>query len=489
VRIDKLARPRLRRARAWAWARLPELAILLVGVALRLTMATGFDVRAGFDFPAHWGYITYVTEHHALPSLMFNTASYHPPLYYVITALLIAAGFGPGALGWLAALLGIARLAIVWAGLERWLPESRLARCCALAAAAVLPASVQLDGMITNETLFALLAALVLLVAPKAVLAIREGRLAPVVTLAILLGLAFLTKVSASVFLLAIVAVVVIEIARAPRPLAALRARARPLIVGAALVSALAGWFFVRNQVLYGKPAPTGYDGWAKAVQEPYEAIPCLDRRTLGFFVGFDRRVFADPYSPVGYTPQPRFLSVLLATTFVDYYNYQLARTEAPQTSLQRHWRSLPPRGVELAGWSVVGGAVLAVLTLLAWVAAWRRTWKDPADPRLVLLLAVALGLLGQLHFAVKYPNDSYGPIKGTYLQFVAPVAFGLYGLAVAWLWRRRWTRPGALIAMAALGLVLVYISYCRWPRERAGTGGAAPFWTGRAPPARTGSK
>ncbi len=476
--VDQVAaRARLQRARAWARARIPELTIFAAGVVLRLSMATGYDVRTGFDFSAHWTYVRYVAEHHALPPLNLDTATYHPPLYYALAALLIAAGLGLGALGWLAALLGIARLGVVWAALERWLPETRLGRCVALATAAVLPASLQLDGMITNETLFALLSALVLLRAPAAVVAWRDGRRGPVLGLAVLLGLALLAKVSATALVLAVGAAVALEIARADRPLAALRARAGLLAAAAAIVVGLSGWFFVRNQILYGKPAPTGYDGWAKAVQAPYEKIPYLDRRTLGFFVGFDPAVFREPYFANGYFPNARFASVLVASTFVDYYSCRFARTETADTPLRRHGRPLPPLGVVLGALSTCGGAVLAGLTLLAFAAVLRRLWRDRADPRLVLLAALAFGLLGQLHFAIKYPNDTFGPIKGSYLQFVAPVACGLYGLAIAWLWRRRWGRAVGVVALGALALVALYTGYCRWPRERPGVGGQAPFF------------
>jgi hypothetical protein len=51
------------------------------------------------------------------------------------------------------------RLLLIWVALERWLPESRVARRVALALAAVLPSSAHLDGMITNETLLMLLSA------------------------------------------------------------------------------------------------------------------------------------------------------------------------------------------------------------------------------------------------------------------------------------------------------------------------------------------
>ena len=67
-----------------------------------------------------------------------------------------------------------------------------------------------------------------------------------------------------------------------------------------------------------------------------------------------------------------------------------------------------------------------------------RQREAGATDPRFALLLMPLGALLGQLHFATKYPNDNFGPIKGAYLQFVAPVLCALFGVGVDWMWRRR---------------------------------------------------
>jgi hypothetical protein len=65
VGIDQVAAPRARGR--WARARIPELAILAVGVLLRLSMALWYDARVGYDFNAHWPFIQYIATQHALP--------------------------------------------------------------------------------------------------------------------------------------------------------------------------------------------------------------------------------------------------------------------------------------------------------------------------------------------------------------------------------------------------------------------------------------
>lgn len=442
-------------------------------------MATTHDARIGFDFNGHWPYIEYIAAHHALAPLNLSAVSYHPPLYHVIAALLVGNGLGPGALGWLGVLLGTARLIVIWVGLERWLPESRLARVVALFTAAVLPAAVQLDGLVTNEPLSTLFCALAIVAAPKAIEGLRTGQVAPLAWLALWLGLALITKISALVLIVALLIAIVIDLARSADPWwSGWRLRWKPLAVGVSLMTALSGWFFVRNQVLYGQLAPTGYDGTLKPNQAPYEKIPYLQRRPSAFFFGWAPAVFGSPYAPSGYVPEPRFFPVLVASTFSDFYLYEFAARDANTPLLAGSRRPIPRLAFILSCLSTIGGTILAALALAAWLGGWRALRTRPPDRRLVLLLMPLLAVVGQMHFSTKYPNDNFGTIKGTYMQFVAPILFGLTGMAVAWMWRRTWARAGAIVAIGALSLVTVYTIDCRWPRFGPGASGAAPFFS-----------
>jgi hypothetical protein len=452
-----LARGRV--ALGWVARRAPELAALLAGVALRVSMAETYDARLGFDFGAHWGYVQSLVQQGRLPAWDLSAASYQPPLYYGLAGLLGRAGLDVGGLAWLGAVLGTVRLVITWMALERWLPGSRLARVVALWTAALIPAAVQMDGMVANETLSTLFCAGAILAAPAAVEGARRGSAGPAIKLAAWLALALVTKPSGMVLLVAALMAFGIDAWRRGEAwLPALRRRARPLVAGAATLVVLSGWSFARSRAVSGKLVPTSYDGFAKGVQAPYESTPYLDRRTVGFFVGWDSSVVKEPYFPKGYYPHARFFPILIASTFCDYYRFNFAGNATIRG------RAIPPPLARWSTLSVAGGTVIALLTALAWLGAARTLWRRPEDPRLVLLLIPLLALLGQLHFAVRYPNDSWGPIKGTYLQFVAPVLCGLYGLGVAWLWRRRVTRILALLAIGALGLVAGYVTYCRAP-------------------------
>ncbi|HMF41646.1 MAG TPA: hypothetical protein VKQ32_13300 [Polyangia bacterium] len=465
--------------RGWARAHVPELCALGVGVLLRLSMALTYDARIGYDFNAHWPHIQYIATKHELPPLGFNTTSCHPPLYHLIGAALVSLGLGAGALGWLSALWGMLRLGLIWVGLERWLPESRLARVVALGLAAVIPASVHLEGMITNETLVMLISAGALVVTPWAIRTARAGRGWPMAALAVLLALAMLSKISASVLVTSVALAMGLEIVRAGRSWArALRVRALPIAALVVIVASLTAPFFVRNQMLSGQLAPSAYEQALQPNQAPFEKIPYLQRRPLGFYVGWDPRIFIHALYPTGIKPQPRFWPVLIASTFNDYYVFSYSG--GGKYNKQR-WVSAA--GVTLGCLSVAAGTVIALVTVLAWFAAartlWRRREDGEPDSRFALLLAPLGALLGLLHFVTKYPNDNFGPIKGAYLQFTAPVLCALFGVGVAWMWRRggrRW-RAAAVTSLGALALVAAYSLQARFPPLGKDANGAAPFF------------
>jgi hypothetical protein len=469
----------------WARAHVPELCALGAGILIRLSMALLFDARIGFDFNAHWPHIQYIATRHALPPMDFNATAPHPPLYHLIAAALVARGLDAGALGWLGALWGMLRLGLVWVALERWLPESRLARVVALALAAVLPAAAHLDGMITNETLVMLMSAAVFVVAPSAIAGARSGRVGPMLGLGLLLALALMSKVSASVLLVSIAAAIGLEIVRTRPPSAwgrALRVRALPLLAGGLVLAAIAAPWFVRNLVLYGQASPSAYEGSVRRSQSIYDGTPYLDRRPIGFFVGWNLGVYTHPLYPTGLRPNPRFFPVLLATTFNDYYAFSYSgggRYVGGRTD-----RTVSPAAMTLGCLSVGAGTAIALVTVIAWFAAvralWRRREDGEPDPRFALLLAPLVALIGQIHFATKYPNDNFGPIKGAYLQFVAPILCALFGAGVAWMWRRarwRWRVP-ALVAIGCVGLVAAYSAHARFPGFGKDAYRAAPFFT-----------
>jgi len=425
----------------------PEALCVCVGAALRLG-GRDYAPLWGYDFHQHWYYVDYLTKHHAIPPPSYGTAAYHPPLYYWIAAWLST----PGAAQMFSIVAGIARLILLWVGLRIVLPENRLARTLALALAAVLPCSIQLDIMVTNEALNALLgtAALVVLV-----LMLRRKRLGWGIAEGAIIGAMLLTKVSGLIPLGLCGLAAAVPLLRRQ----GLRAAAAPLCavaLGAAIGMPFHLWRRSQTgEVIVSSPYQVVPEGIAYA--RSFDSVPYWRRRPLTYAFGLGHgEIFRQiPCQPAD---ADRFLPVLLATTFGDYYNQWFSGLVDPATpSLTVNDRPMPQSTIKLLRASIYAGAVIAIAILCAWIAAARRALRERNEELGLLLLAPALATLGQLHYAIKYPFIHAGMIKAHYIQFVAAPLFGLFGVAVAWLWSRPRTRAAAIALCAATAVVAVY--------------------------------
>ncbi|HEX8952954.1 MAG TPA: hypothetical protein VF945_13955 [Polyangia bacterium] len=437
----------------------PELSLVTLGIALRVAMNVSYDVRWSYDFDDHWAYIEHLAHQWSWMPLAESRAAYHPPLYHALAALAVRAGAGVQAIGWISIGSGCARLMLIFWGLERWLDESRAARLAALALAAVLPASVHVDGMLTNEALNGLLGTAATLLAARYFVVDGAARWRRGLELGAVVGLALLVKVSALVILGAVALVGIVEAVRAHDA-----ARARPLaavVVAAALVS---GAWFAHCRAAHGKWILSGFDGADAPRAVGHLDQPYWRRRPLGFYVGFAPHIFAAPYAPTGLAPRADFATPLFASAFVDYYNYGYAPYPAElDSALRGNYRPLRRDVLALSRVSIAGGALVAVATLAGFVGCVVVCWRRRDWPRLAMLAVPALAVAGQLHFAVKFPIDSEGMVKAVYLQFAAAPLCATFGVAVAWLWQRRRTRALAVAELAAVAAVAVYAIACRF--------------------------
>jgi 4-amino-4-deoxy-L-arabinose transferase-like glycosyltransferase len=451
-----------RSAARWSAGHIPELVMLLVGVALRVSLHWSFDVHLGYDFPAHLQYAEYVEQHAWFPRYDLNFSTYNPPLFYALAALMLRAGFAAQTIGWISIASSCLQMILLLVGAEMYLRESRLARVLALATMAVLPVSVHVAGFFSNTALSDMFSTAAAVLLPQVFL--RRGRSAVHYGIAAgaCLGLALVTKVSALMVLVGFLIAVGATVARggvreATRDL--LRATAAVLVVTAAL----SGWHYVRHRVLYGQFVLTAYDPYLQT--DLIFKTPYLDRRTFGFVGYWDATIYKSPYWPAASRPYTRFWPMLVASTFSDYYNFAFVARPSPGMAFT--WINAKPFRIAAylpSRLSVVGGTGLAFLMAAALLVGMRTLWRRQDYARLTLLLAALLAIAGQLHFAVRFRVDDAGPIKGGYLQFVGPIFCALTGLAIAWLWSRRnpITYALAIAAMGAIGLVAVYTIYAR---------------------------
>ena len=145
--------------------------------------------------------------------------------------------------------------------------------------------------------------------------------------LGVLLALALMSKVSASVLIASVGAAIGLEIVRARPPSAWGRALARP---GAAAASPVR-WCWPPSRgrgscatwPLYGQAAPSAYEGIAEArTRRRTRRSRTSIARPIGFYLGWNLGIYVHPIYPTGIKPNARFFPVLLASTFNDYYVY-----------------------------------------------------------------------------------------------------------------------------------------------------------------------
>jgi 4-amino-4-deoxy-L-arabinose transferase-like glycosyltransferase len=443
----------------------PELLVLLFGILLRLSLNRWYYVGFGYDYPAHHQYIRYLVEHGHLPPYDLNAASYHPPLFYLLAALIEGSGLSPQAVGWISIISSCLQLVLLWWGMRLYIPGWRVAHVLALAVAAVVPASVQVAGMVSNEALSDLFCTGATLLLPQIFL--RRGRSALTygASAGACVGTALLTKISGSIVLVAFFVALGLLVCRT-RKWTPIRNPLRAAALMMVVIAALCGWHYTRHKVLYGKFVLTGYDQWHDV--DPTQKKPYLDRRTLGFVLGWDSQIVAKrPFWPVASVPHARFWPMLVATTFSDYYNAAFAPKPSPGlggSTLAINGRWMRPSAIAPARRSVAGGIALAVLTVAGWLCAARALWYRRDHGRLTILLVGLFAVLGQLHFAIQYPYDPFGPIKGAYLQFAGPVYCGLTGFTLAALWRHR-TLLSRLLFSVGVVAILAIASYTLYAR------------------------
>lgn len=454
---------RLRALGRFARAHIPELVVVAFGLGLRISLTKTFDVTLGYDYPAHLQFAKYIEEHWRIPPFNMNFSAYNPSLFYWLAAFLMKLGCSVQAVARLAIICSCLQLVAMWVGLEMYLRESRLARVLALLMFGTLPAALHVAGFFSNHSLHDLGCTAGMVLIPQIFL--RRGR--AVVRYAIAagfcMGVALLTKVSGVSVLEALVLALAIAIYRARGR----RETARALMPGAALVfgvvALVAGWHYARHKILYGGFVLIAFDAFEDI--EPAFKIPYLDRRTFGYVSYWDTDMYRTPFWPSAIKPRPRFWPQLMITTFSDYFNFAFVPRPKPGTpAIMINGKPMAIAATHPAQMAAVGGTILAVMLVAGWLVAARTLWRREDWARLFLILAAMFAVANQLHFAIKYPFDHHGVIKGTYLQFVGPVFCALAAQAIGWLWNRRRpiSRALAVVGMAGIALSASYSLYAK---------------------------
>jgi len=243
------------------WTRAPEAtfgAVALLWLLVYLTKGTRMPVALGFDAHAHLAYIDYLIEHLAPPTAAYGFSTYHPPAFHGLTALLVGltgvtpdSVAGPSVYRIVPMLAGLATVWLTGRVARRLWPDEALRPTLAIAVAGLLPMNVYMSAYVSNEALHAAWISLALLLATHAILAVRlDWRSAA--ALGGVLGLGLLTKFTSLALAPLIAAFVAARLWLVDRVAATRAIGAGAFVLSVAFL--IAGWFYVRNWIVFGDP-------------------------------------------------------------------------------------------------------------------------------------------------------------------------------------------------------------------------------------------
>jgi hypothetical protein len=228
---------------------------------------TAIPPGGGPDETAHVRYVQWLAQHHTLPVFDrqnpgSNYEFHQPPLYYLVSLPAYLTAPSPGkdqALRFVNALIGIALLYLTFAFGRTIAPERPWAAVAAAAVVAFLPMHLALASSAGNDVLTEVFVAAAVLIVVRYLRSAAQYRSQPdsrvpgvraSLLAGLMIGLGLLTK-SLAIVLFPTVWLALAWAARGPSGYE-WRRLVRDLAAATAVALAIAGWWLLRNQALYG---------------------------------------------------------------------------------------------------------------------------------------------------------------------------------------------------------------------------------------------
>ena len=388
--IQALARPRER------WVTAATLALLAIGVAMRLNNAVRYPSLHGFDAYAHVTYVWHLLRSGDLPLPSDGWGRFHPPLYYALCAALWSAlrSLEPSVvlkiIGVVFAIASLGSVLVSWAFARRCFPGRRGVAFLAPAVVLFLPVYIYVTPMFGNEVLTIVLCSLACWVLLRLM---EDQRLRDAILLGTILGLALLTKFTAIVLVAASCATIGLATVVHRR----WRTGAVHLLVVMASVLVIAGWFYARNARLYGNPFQMSREYF---VTRRIESSQAKGARGLYAYVSFDPRILDEPLYVSGSVVDSVWTGAFASTWFDAFGNWFLPYTSATKSV----GRVLLVLGF-VPTFCVVLGYATAVWRLV------RHGWSDVIAVTVVVMTAM-LGMF----VVYTYANRIMSAVKASYM-------------------------------------------------------------------------
>jgi hypothetical protein len=472
------------RARFWL-----ELAVFGLGLALRVEHAVTFDGPfRGSDYGAHLQAVRWMGEHWR--AFRFDPgvnpqASFYPPLWYALAALVLKLGGPEKAIAGFAVAAWVLRHWLLGKLLRGLAPGASFSRLVALAIHAVLPLSVLIDGKVNPEGLHSgafVLAAYFLYRIEREAGSAKGVTLKSAGGFGLSAGLAVLIKATGGLLLVAAACVFGVRglFSLVKRGVSTTFAQlVRPALFSAVVWWAVAGFWCGPNLVEYHDPFPLWNVGSGD------QATPALYRRPLGWALPFYwRQYWSFPIARTPNDPLPNFWAAEISGTWSDFYNRGFCRLKGGETT-DRVWGGLGgfmSQGSE--AWSVntrcvnvfasllhVGVWITAAATFAVFYAAYIHFRSRFRLGSLGLPVLCVLSVLSGMSLALLIPFDNTAVLNARYLLPAVTPMCACFGFALGRLEsgaRRSGVgaaacRLGLLLAGSSVALVAVLLLYLRF--------------------------
>jgi len=365
----------------------------------------------GFDVSEHLDYIGYVLTMKRIPLATEGWSMYHPPLYYILSALtdafwrlIVERETADWLMRIIPLLCGALQIEVAFRAMRRIFPDRDDLQVAGTVVAGWIPMNVYISQSISNEPMAALLTAVVVLLCVGIVVPQGGDRpLRRLILLGITLGLALLTKVSALFLVPVVIGAAAWGLRSRGWPLCRIAA-GTALVLGTAVL--ISGWFYIRNAIVLGKPFVANWDPESGMVWWQGPGF-----RTPGHLLAFGDALIRPVYSGVY-----RFWDSIYSTFWLDGYLSGLVPGG-----------SGPPWNYDL----MIAGAWLGLVPTSLIILGAGRTLARPlaqGAPALFLSIAAVSVYFGALLlFATSTPH--YSTAKAFYALGLLP-CFGILAAA-----------------------------------------------------------
>ena len=397
----------------------------------------------GFDISEHINYVKFISERGKLPLATDGWQMFQSPLIYAVAApfyTMFAKNLGPEQLvkllRFLPLLCGLAQIEICFRAGRVVFPERRDLQVVVTMVGGLMPMNIYMSQAFCNEPLAACLSSLVLLFCFSLIIdPDRTHTFRYFVLMGFVWGVALLAKVTPILLSPLILTTIFMSARKTNRWVQSGIVRVSTVFTTSLLI---AGWYYIRNWVMLGKPF---VGGWDPAIGIPWWQDPGY--RTWSQINSFGKALHQPVYSGL-----QSFWDGFYSSMWTDGFTSGLI---GPPASIP--WN---------VSWMTIG-AWLALIPLgcifAGFVTAWNRNFYASRNCLIFSAAAVVMYVSAVLDLYIHVPV--YSQVKASYTLGILPCYAILAGAGAEPMLRIRWLHASFFAALSCWAVAALIAYFC----------------------------